>query len=238
MTLSALKVKDAVCPPDKKKVVLAAGGSLFLRVRPNGTKHWFFRFTAPKDTPHAGKVREYYFELPYPDISLAEARARRDAARTLVRAGKDPIVERYNQEADNAKAQVEKAKAHTDEQARARTLRQVADEYTQTDKFRKSMSEGHAKQWKSQVEKHLYPHFDNGNAVVADITSKHCVQSLKAVWSSNPKTAKNLRERLEKIIGYAIWKDYRDGPNPAAWADISNMSLPCRRAAIIQRCRL
>jgi integrase len=212
MTLSALKVEKAICPQDKKKLMLSDGDGLFLRVRQNGSKHWFFRFT------FGGKVREQCLGA-YPDVSLSVARDLRDASRALVKQGKDPILEASNQKADNAKAQVEKAKAHVDGQARARTLRQVADEYTQTDKFRKSMSEGHAKQWKSQVGNHLYPHFDNGNAVVADITSKHCVQSLKAVWSSNPKTAKNLRERLEKIIGYAIWKGYRDGPNPAIWAD-------------------
>jgi integrase len=212
MSLNALKVENAVCPQDKAKVMLSDGDGLFLRVRPNGSKHWFFRFT------HSGKVREQCLGA-FPNVKLAAARDLRDDKRQLLKAGKDPILEASNQKADNAKAQVEKAKAHTDEQARARTLRQVADEYTQTDKFRKSMSERHAKQWKSQVENHLYPHFDNGNAVVADITPKHCVQSLKAVWSSNPKTAKNLRERLEKIIGYAIWKGYRDGPNPAVWAD-------------------
>jgi integrase len=212
MTLSALKVEKAICPQDKKKLMLSDGGGLFLRVRQNGSKHWFFRFT------FGDKVREQCLGA-YPDVSLSVARDLRDASRALVKQGKDPILEASNQKADNAKAQVEKAKAHVDEQARARTLRQVTDEYTQTDKFRKSMSERHAKQWKSQVERHLYPHFDNGNAVVAEITSKHCVQSLKAVWSSNPKTAKNLRERLEKVLGYAIWNRYRDGPNPAAWAD-------------------
>jgi hypothetical protein len=144
-----------------------------------------------------------------------------------VKQGKDPILEASNQKADNTKAQ-----------ARARTLRQVADEYTQTDKFRKSMSERHAKQWKSQVEKHLYLHFDNGNALVADIASKHCVQSLKAVWSSNPKTAKNLRERLEKIIGYAIWKGYRNGPNPAVWADNAAEGRQSSGAAVREGCRL
>jgi Arm DNA-binding domain/Phage integrase family len=210
--LTALDLKKQ-CPAGKNKVLLSDGDGLFLHIKSDQSKSWLFRFT------HSRKTREMGLGVCDKDNGLAEARQAARRARALLDDGKDPILEAANLKPDNAKAQVEKAKAHVDEQARARTLRQVADEYTQTDKFRKSMSERHAKQWKNQVEKHLYPHFDNGNAVVADITSKHCVQSLKAVWSSNPKTAKNLRERLEKIIGYAIWKGYRNGPNPAVWAD-------------------
>jgi hypothetical protein len=52
MTLSALKVEKAIRPQDKKKLMLSDGDGLFLRVRQNGSKHWFFRFT------FGGKVRE------------------------------------------------------------------------------------------------------------------------------------------------------------------------------------
>ena len=51
------------------------------------------------------------------------------------------------------------------------------------------------------------------------ITKELSVRALKEVWSVKPKTVKNLRERLEKLLGYAIWKGYRDGPNPAVWTD-------------------
>jgi len=43
MTLSALKVEKAICPQDKKKLMLSDGDGLFLRVRQNGSKHWFFQ---------------------------------------------------------------------------------------------------------------------------------------------------------------------------------------------------
>jgi integrase len=219
MTLTALKVEKAVCPQDKSKVLLSDGDGLFLRVRSNGSKHWFFRFTAPKDTQKAGKVREQFLGA-FPDVSLAAARDLRDASRALVKQGKDPILEASNQKADNAKAQFEKAKAHADDQARARTIKQVVDEYTETDKFKKSIThEGFRRQWKSQVERYVYPTFDKGNMPIGHITKELSVRALKAIWPVKPKTAKNLRERLEKILGYAIWKGYRDGPNPAVWAD-------------------
>jgi integrase len=213
MTLTALKVEKAICPPGKAKVMLSDGDGLFLRVRSNGSKHWFFRFT------FGGKVREQCLGA-YPDVSLSVARDLRDVSRALVKQGKDPILEAANQKADNAKAQVEKAKAHEDEQARARTFSELVDEYTETDKFKKSIThEGFRRQWKSQVERHLYPTFDNGNMPIGHITKELSVRALKAIWPVKPKTAKNLRERLDKILGYAIWKGYRDGPNPAAWTD-------------------
>ena len=79
MTLSALKVEKAICPQDKKKLMLSDGDGLFLRVRQNGSKHWFFRFT------FGGKVREQCLGA-YPDVSLSVARDLRDASRALVKA--------------------------------------------------------------------------------------------------------------------------------------------------------
>jgi len=96
----------------------------------------------------------------------------------------------------------------------------VLDEYTETDKFKKSIThEGFRRQWKSQVERHRSPMFDKGNMSIGHITKELSVRALRAIWPVKPKTAKNLRERLEKLLGYAIWKGYRDGPNPAGWTD-------------------
>jgi hypothetical protein len=123
MALNALKVEKA--PDDKvkakfaagkKKMMLSDGDGLFLRVRPNESKHWFFRFT------FEGQVREQCLGA-YPDLSLSAARDLRNDKRQLLKVGKDPILEASNQKADNAKAQVDKAKAHADERpARGRLM--------------------------------------------------------------------------------------------------------------------
>src|SRR5690606_9144511 len=61
------------------------GLSIF--VTPAGSKVWRFRYR------FAGKPKVLSFDS-YPEVSLAEARQLRDEARKLVKAGKDPAIER------------------------------------------------------------------------------------------------------------------------------------------------
>lgn len=61
------------------------GGGLYLDVRPGGSRYWRMKYR------HAGKERLLSFGV-YPEVALAEARRRRDAAREVLRDGKDPGV--------------------------------------------------------------------------------------------------------------------------------------------------
>ncbi|MFM0283969.1 Arm DNA-binding domain-containing protein [Paraburkholderia sediminicola] len=63
---------------------IADGDGLFLRVTPNGTKTFCFRYTV-------SEKRRLLSLGPYPVLSLADARARADAARKLIFDGKDPL---------------------------------------------------------------------------------------------------------------------------------------------------
>ena len=56
-------------------------------VTPSGGKLWRWKYR------HAGKEKLLAIGR-YPDVSLKEARARRDAARKLLAAGQDPSVEK------------------------------------------------------------------------------------------------------------------------------------------------
>ncbi|MEP6899211.1 MAG: integrase arm-type DNA-binding domain-containing protein, partial [Rhodanobacter sp.] len=87
-------------PTDRTQKVFDGGG-LFLEVRPTGSKYWRLKFRI------GGKEKSLSFGV-YPEVSLAEARKRRDAARALLRDGVDPSQERKQQkrqaklEADNS----------------------------------------------------------------------------------------------------------------------------------------
>lgn len=73
--------------PAEKPYKLSDGGGLHLLVRPGGGKLWRFRYR------FAG--RENMLALgPYPAVSLATARDRRDEAKKLIAAGTDPAVKR------------------------------------------------------------------------------------------------------------------------------------------------
>ena len=63
------------------------GGGLYLDVRPNGSRYWRMKYR------FANKERLLAFGV-YPEVSLTSARAARDDARTLLRAGRDPAAEK------------------------------------------------------------------------------------------------------------------------------------------------
>ncbi|AIS94619.1 hypothetical protein BTHA_2990 [Burkholderia thailandensis MSMB59] len=81
MALTDLKVRTA--KPTEKQQKLYDGGGLLLLITPAGGKRWVFKYRVD------GKEKSLALGT-YPDVSLAEARARRDAfsaSRVKQRAG-------------------------------------------------------------------------------------------------------------------------------------------------------
>ncbi len=66
----------------------AAGEGLYLRLSAEGTSSWTVRYTIH------GKRREITLELPYPALSLADARAETISIKAKVKKGEDPLAER------------------------------------------------------------------------------------------------------------------------------------------------
>jgi len=81
MPLTDVKVRNA--KPGEKSYRLADSGGLYLEISPNGGRYWRMAYR------HAGKRKLLAIGV-YPDVSLALARERRDAARKQVAAGTDP----------------------------------------------------------------------------------------------------------------------------------------------------
>ena len=80
-----------------KVFYLNDGGGLRLRIRPNGSKHWIFRYRL--------NAKEKNTSLgPYPQISLKQARDKAVEARALVIDGRDPILVRQVTRAQQAVA--------------------------------------------------------------------------------------------------------------------------------------
>ncbi len=77
--LTAFKLKADEATPGKQ----ADGGGLFLLTKANGSRLWRMKYR------YAGRERLLSFGA-YPEVSLAEARRRRDAARASIRDGGDP----------------------------------------------------------------------------------------------------------------------------------------------------
>ncbi len=109
MPLNALQVQNAKGRERPYKV--SDAGGLYMFVQPSGQRYWrlAYRFD--------GKQRTMAFGV-YPDVSLADARAKRDAARKLLASGKDPV----------ATARGEERAAKLAEQT---TFRVIAEEWLQ-----------------------------------------------------------------------------------------------------------
>ncbi|QHQ22466.1 DUF4102 domain-containing protein [Pectobacterium brasiliense] len=66
-----------------KEYKLTESADLYLLIKPNGAKYWRLKYRV------AGKEKKLSIGV-YPDISLAEARLKREEARKIVASGGDP----------------------------------------------------------------------------------------------------------------------------------------------------
>lgn len=90
MSLNVQEIKGFL-PQDKPYKRYDSGG-LYLLVKPNGSKLWQFKY-------RFGGIEKKMPFGAFPEISLAEARKRRDRARTSVADGVDPMRERKREKA-------------------------------------------------------------------------------------------------------------------------------------------
>jgi integrase len=81
MKLNDIQLKNL--KPKEKMYRRSDGGNLYIEVHPNGSKYWrlFYRFNDAR--------KQLAFGV-YPEVSLKEARDKRDQARRLIRNGQDP----------------------------------------------------------------------------------------------------------------------------------------------------
>ncbi len=85
MALKALEIR--AFQPMEKPYRKTDDRGLYLEVRPNGSKIWYYKY-------RAGPKEKRISLGTYPDVTLAEARDRRDEHRKLVSSGGDPALER------------------------------------------------------------------------------------------------------------------------------------------------
>src|SRR3546814_8635916 len=88
MPLSDVVIRNA--KPREKPFKMGDSLGLFLLVQPSGGKLWRLKYRI--------NGREKKFALGvYPDVSLSDARRRRDEARRLLADGKDPSLEKQRE---------------------------------------------------------------------------------------------------------------------------------------------
>ena len=85
MALKALEIKGF--RPLKKTYRKSDEKGLYLEIRPSGSRLWFLKYRVDGKEKRLGLGS-------YPDVSLADARKRRDEARGVVQGGGDPLLDR------------------------------------------------------------------------------------------------------------------------------------------------
>lgn len=187
--------------------MLHDGGGLYLRVSRTATKSWVFRFQRDSRRRDMGLG-------PYPDISLAEARARASAHRKQVHDGIDPL------DAKEMQRRAERASLGED-----RTFREIGDEFISRNQTSWRGAK-HRQQWRNTLQAYVYPAI--GDVPVALIDTGLVVQVLDPIWTEKPETASRVRGRIETVLDAATVRGFRKGPNPAQWKGNLAHILPAR----------
>ncbi len=165
--------------PGPKDVRLADGGGLYLFVTTKGYRSWRLKYR------FAGK-EERLIIGSYPEVSLKDARARRDAVRADIRAGRDPKAA---------------AAAATPASVGGPTFEQVARDWFGRQK--KRWKPIHAADVIGSFEKDLFPHI--GATPIGDLDPPAMLKVLRRVEERGAiETAARIRQRAGKVFRYAI----------------------------------
>lgn len=187
---SALKTAEKEGKPRK----ISDGAGLVLEARPTGTGWWRLRYWRD------GK--EGMLSLgTYPEVSLKDARQRRDDTRKLVAGGTDP----------SAKRKVDKAQRERDVAAKALadaglpgpgTFEHVARMWVST-VHESKVTPAHAQRTLSRLEKHVFPWL--GRRPIADIEAPDLLACLRRITARGVvETAHRVKDACGQVFRFGI----------------------------------
>jgi integrase len=191
--------------PTKRAYKLSDGGGLHLLIKPTGGRlwRWKYRFDGAEKLMALGR---------YPEISLADARERRDAARKRLANGIDPMAERM--------AEKTAVKAATEY-----TFAKIAELWVQH--WRGNKSARHAATTRNRLNANVNPVL--GSRPIADVEPMELVQLAKGIEA---RGASDMAKRILQIVGmvfrYAVAHGYSKR-NPAAEIRPSDILKPTRK---------
>jgi integrase len=151
------------------------------------------------------------------DFGLEEARERARRFRQLLADGIDPITEREAERREREQAVRKTAAIPTFKDAAERYVRVHGPKWK---------NQKHTKQFLTSLRTYAHPKL--GHLAVNVITTEDTLAVLEPIWHKIPETASRLRGRIENVLSLAIAKGYREGPNPARWADNLEHLLPAK----------
>lgn len=205
-----------------KPATINDGGGLSLICRPDGAGWWRLRYWIAS--------RENRLSLgTYPEVSLSDARRRRDDARKLIAAGTDP--------SDTRNAQKVAIAARAEAQALADagkpgpgTFEDVARDWLAIVHEAK-VSEGHAERTRIRFEQDAFPWL--GRRPIAEIEAPELLACLRRITARGAiETAHRLKDACAQVFRYAIATGVCTR-NPAADLRDALPAVPTRHLAAI-----
>ena len=176
--LSEVKVRTA--KPKENEYKLFDGGGLFLFITPSGGKLWHFKYR------YDGKEKKLTLGS-YPEISLFDARRRRDDARKMLANDIDPSAVRKAQKQANIQE--------------AETFEAIAREWF--NKFKHTWKDNHSSRVISRLEKNVFPHI--GNQPINKIKSPELLSVLRRIEARGiVHSAHIIRGICGQIFRYAV----------------------------------
>jgi hypothetical protein len=190
---------------------------LYLQVVSDSSRSWVHRYM------FRGKARRSGLGS-YPDVSLAEARRKRDDECAQIRQGIDPVAAR---KADRARACIKQVKTIT--------FQECAEAYIKAHEVG-WRHRGSGQNWRGSLSNWVYPVM--GKLQVQDVDKAAVMRVLEqdlegtTLWVARAKTAEKVRSRIESVLDFAKAREYRSGENPARWKGNLSQLLPAVPNAI------
>jgi integrase len=179
MPLTVIKAKNA--KPGDRPLKLSDGGGLYLLVHPAGGKYWRLKYR------FQGKEKVLALGT-FPEVSLAEARDGRDAARKHLKDGFDP---------GEAKKAVRAAKAGDS----ANSFEAIAREWHA--RFSPTLSPGHANAKLRRLELDVFPTL--GTRPIDDIKAPEILRVLRRIEDRGAlEMAHRVRGLCGEVFRYAV----------------------------------
>ncbi|MBD8198669.1 tyrosine-type recombinase/integrase [Pantoea agglomerans] len=190
MPLNARQIDTA--KPREKEYKLTDGGGLYLLIKPNGAKYWRLKYRV------LGKEKKLSIGV-YPDISLADARLKREEARKVVALGGDPSEEK----------RVEKLAQKASVENNFKAIALEWHEYKRT-----GWSKGYADDLMEAFENDIFP--DLGKRPIAEIKPLEMLTTLRKLEKRGVlDKLRKIRQACNQVFRYAIVTG-RAESNPAS----------------------
>lgn len=179
MALTARQVETA--RPKEKDYKLSDERGLYLLVKTTGARYWRLKYRI------AGKEKKLALGV-YPDVSLAEARIKRDDARKIISEGGEP----------GEKKRKEKL---TQKISATNTFHALATEWHQHKSL--SWSESYARSVLEALDKDIFPYL--GKRSVTDILPLEMLEILRRIEKRGSlEKLRKVRQYCNQIFRYAI----------------------------------